>query len=379
MRGELRHQGSVDVAAGLLVALAAVQATLARLGGDAAWQPTTPVDSLSPTVASVVALVTAALLVVGARMPRIREPARPAASVLLLLAAVGWCLSRVEPTRVLDPATVIYGGVESWKVTVPAMGAVLVTAVFAITVAVRLRSDRRAGEIAAGAVVTWGAGELAALSAAPATWSDAPPPIHLSGGWSAFQAWTVVQAMALPAAALVVLWWLAGPRPGARRIAARCRGACAAVAVMLLAEAFLAVSGLPASLPRVIALGAGAVCAALAAARWSLAPMLAPVAAGAGLASLLNHAIGEDTVREVFFPEPAPWVLVGVVPVVVALIVLWGMQRPTPQPLEPAGVPAVPPPPPPTRLAAAAVAVPDLSPDAVTGIASETSRPAEPT
>jgi hypothetical protein len=216
--------------------------------------------------------------------------------------------------------------------------AVLVTATFAAVAAVRLRSDRRAGEIAAGALVTWGAAQLAALSAAPTSWREVPPPLFLSDAGSAYSAWVVLTAAAIPAAALVVLGWLAGPRAGVRRIAARCRGACAAVATLLLAEAAVSGSGLPASLPNVIALAAGAGLAAIAAYRWSLAPYLATAAAVAGLVSQGYHTLEADNLRDTFFPEPAHWVTVGLVPFVVAFLVMWATRRPAPQ--EPAPAPA---------------------------------------
>jgi hypothetical protein len=358
MSGELRHRRAVDAAAGLLVVLAAVEAAAAAGSAGTAGQPFTPVDPLASIAAAGAALVTAVVLAAGARWPGVRDRARPAAAGLVAVAALGWCVARLAQVRALDGTWIVPADVTSSEIRLAAAGAILVTAAFATLAAVRLRSDLRAGEIAAAAVVTWGATELAALSASPGAWLDVSPALYAEARGNSYHWGVVVEAAAVPAAALVVLWWLTGPRPGTRRIAARCRGACAAVAVLLLAEAFLSVAGLPDSLPRVVALGAGAACAAVAAARWPLALLSAPVAAAAGLVSLLNHVPGEDGARDVLFPEPAHWVTVGLAPVVVAVLVLWGSRRPSPQPLEPAGVPAVPVPAPPGLQAEAALPSP---------------------
>jgi hypothetical protein len=209
--------------------------------------------------------------------------------------------------------------------------------------------------MAAGAVVALGATELTSLCEAPGSWLRIARNLYLWESTGDVSAWIVVEALTVPAAAIVVLGWLAGPRPGGRRIVARCRGACAAVAATLLVEACVSVSGLPSALPRVLALAAGAVCAGFAAYRWDLARTLAPVAALAGAAALPSHGWGEDAVRLTYSPEPAYWVPVGLLPVAVALVVLWAWYRPAPVPSEPAAVPAVPQPSP-TPLTAAAVA-----------------------
>lgn len=338
--GDVRSRRAVDVAAGLLVVLALVEAGFAARAADAEYVTLVPVDPTATLVAAAAALVAAVLLAAGARSARLRARARPGAAALLVVAAAGWCLSRVEPVRVIDRGVMYPEGLDLRRIAVPAVVACLVTATFAAVAAVRLRSDRRAGEIAAGALVTWGAAQLAALSAAPASWQGVPPPLFLSGDGDAYAAWVVLTAAAVPAAALVVLGWLAGPRAGVRRIAARCRGACAAVATLLLAEAALSGSGLPGSLPNVVVLLAGAGCAAVAAYRWSLAPYLATAAAVAGLVSLGYHTLEADNLRDTFFPEPAHWVTVGLVPFAVAFLVMWSTSRPAPRPPEPATAPA---------------------------------------
>jgi hypothetical protein len=357
MRGELRHRPAVDVAAGLLVLLAAVEAWFALDAVDA-QPPYVLTDPLASIVAALAALVTALVLVVGARRPGLRERSLPVVATLVVVAALGWGVSCLWRAVTIEPADAVLGGVAPWRLAVPALGAAAVTAAFAVAVAVWLRSDRRAVEMATGAVVTLGASELAALCLAPGSWLEIAPSLYLQDVTGEVSAWIAVEALTVPAAAIVVLRWLASPRAGRPRIAARCRGACAAVAATLLVEAFVSASGPPSALPRVLALAAGAVCAGFAAYRWNLARTLAPIAALAGASALTEHAWGEDAMRLTYFPEPAYWVPVGLLPAVVALVVLWAWYRPAPVPLEPAGVPAVPHPPP-TPLTAAAVATPE--------------------
>lgn len=355
MEGELRHRRAVDVAAGLLVLLAAVET---RFALTAAGPPATPYvmdDPLASVVAALAALATAAVLVVGARRPAVRD--RPLVARLVVVAALGWCVSWLWRAATIDPADAVVGGAPLWRLVAPVLGALAVTAGFAVAVATRLRSDKRVGELAAGAVVALGATELAALCEAPGSWLGVAPSLYLYDREGDVSAWILVEALIVPAAAILVLRWLAGPPPGGRRIAARCRGACAAVAATLLVEALVSVSGLPSAQPRVVALVAGAVCAGVAAYRWALARTLAPIAALAGAAALPDHAWAEDAMRLTYFPEPAYWVPVGLMPVAVALVVLWAWYRPAPVPLVATGVPATPRPSP-TLLAAAAVATP---------------------
>jgi hypothetical protein len=377
MRGDLRHRLAVDVAAGLLVLLAAVETWFALSAAAAQPRPYLVTDPLAPVAAALAALVTAAVLVVGARRADLRERAQPVVAGLVVVAALGWCASWLWAAVTIDAKDAVVGGAAPWRLAVPILGAAAVTAAFAVVVAARLRSDRRAGEMAAGAVVALGGTELAALCLAPGSWLEVAPSLYLWDRTGDVSAWIIVEALIVPAGAIVVLRWLAGPRPGARRIAARCRGACAAVAATLLVEAFISVSGLPSALPRVLALAAGAVCAGFAAYRWDLARTLAPIAALAGAAALPGHGWGEDAVRLTYFPQPAYWVPVGLLPAVVALVVLWAWYRPAPVPLEPAGVPAVPQPPP-TPLTAAAVATPEPT-GVTTPVLTDVSSPRAPT
>jgi hypothetical protein len=194
----------------------------------------------------------------------------------------------------------------------------------------------RAAEAAAGGVVAWGATTLVLLVAAPGHWFAT-----LRGPYGDLDVAGVLGPAAVaatclaPAAALLAVSWLRTPATG-EDVAVRCRGACLAVALLLLADAagparpVLVTQLLDGerwwwAAPQAALLLAAAALAAGAAVRWRQAPALTAAAALAGGAAVAVWWFGAD--HRPLLGSPTPLVTGLVVPVTLAAAVLWAARR----------------------------------------------------
>jgi hypothetical protein len=267
--------------------------------------------------------------------PSARTWEAPAAAALLVVGAAGsaWvflALPRAVVRAQLVPDT-------AWLAILgPLVLGVVATSAAAVVMAAALLRRGRAAEAAAGGVVAWGATTLVLLVAAPGHWFATSrgrgDDLEVAGilGPAA-----VAATCLAPAAALLAVSWLRTPASGAD-VAARGRGACLVVAVLLLADA--AGPARPVlvaevfdgerwwwAAPQAALLLAAAALAAGAAVRWRQAPALTAAAAVAGAAAVAVWWFGAD--HHPLPGSPTPLVTGLVVPVTLAAAVLWAARR----------------------------------------------------
>jgi hypothetical protein len=348
----------VDTVAGVLLLVATWLASTAWWTRWRDGEPRLPPFTMSPQkleagVAAFVAareralaredalLAAAALAVTGVVLLALRRnvPRRwtgPAAALLLLAGAAGtaggalaWSIAR----RFLWPGVPVELQAVFGPFVVAPVAAVAVAAVLATRLAIR----GPAAEMAAGGVVAWGLVSLGWLVAAPGHWTATGRLVSGDDdlgrlGWSA----TLAGACLAPAAELLVVTWFSAPPAGRDALVARCRGACAVLAVLLLLEASPALSSVIAvavadgevrdwAAPQAALLVTAALCASLAAARWRWAPALVPVAAAAAVAAVAVVTTRGGPPEHVAL---SALVVTGVVtPVALTACVLW-IRRP---------------------------------------------------
>jgi len=252
------------------------------------------------------ALALTAVVLLAVRRNAPRPWAGPVAALLLLTGAAGTACGWLVPTwwmvrRILaGDASAEFVAISSPFVVAPCAAVGL-----ALVLATRLTLRGAGDDAAAGGVVAWGFVTLAWLVAAPGYWTATSRTLRGDDdlgrfGWSV----TLAGACLAPAAALLVLAWSAAPPAGRDALVARCRGACAVLAVLLIldaapalslvAEVAVADAGASEWAARQAALLVTAAgCLSLAAARWRWAPVLVPVAAVAATAGVLV-VIGEE-------------------------------------------------------------------------------------
>jgi hypothetical protein len=180
--------------------------------------------------AGVVLVLAAAAVVAGIARPRLARRSPPVAAGLVVVAALSFCYVSV---RTMLPRDIWPGGAYGDPRAVDVV--LLVTdvtsaALLAAGIAVPLLRRGRSGPAATGAAVLWG-GVLAVVLVRQSFESYVPPSAVLSRTelrWA-----LAADALLVVAAALLVTAWCAGPPADRERVLARCRGALAAVALLL--------------------------------------------------------------------------------------------------------------------------------------------------
>jgi hypothetical protein len=351
----MRHRGWVDVAALLLMGVAAwlIRASWTddRIRGlrDLGPGVTGELNSLLwLTVAASAALAAAsAAMLATARAPRIARRSPPAAAVLVLVAAAA---TLYDPVRVLTRGETWTYGPERTSdrllVLLPSVTEVACLGALALGIAVPLLRRGRSGPAASGAAVVW------AVFVAVNLARDSVRRFELGTLMRSdvTRPWLFgATGLVVVAGGLLVTAWCAGPPADRAKVLARCRGGYAAVALLIPPTAaldvwFAVVNGDEAPSDGWLALHGGLLVAtAVAAACAALFPAWTPVLAGVvpalGLAvAVVDHLPGGESLY-VQVVGPSPVIVAAVLPVLLAAVVAYAGLRITRLP-----VPSVSPP-----------------------------------